>query len=112
MPKDANLDELWDITKPRFSMHPFGIAVKELIGERSLRQFAAKRRENRIEWLANPDGLALDAIDRTQPKLKCRAKNALGLLKQRIEKQLLRRILQAGPTLQATDSRVFGRRWR
>lgn len=42
MPSDANLDELWDITTPRFSMQPFGIAVKELIGERSLRQFAAK----------------------------------------------------------------------
>lgn len=42
MPRDANLDELWDMITPRFSMQPFGIAVKELIGERSLRQFAAK----------------------------------------------------------------------
>lgn len=42
MPRDANLDELWDITTPRYSMQPFGLAVKELIGERSLRQFAAK----------------------------------------------------------------------
>jgi hypothetical protein len=42
MPNDANLDKLWDITTPRYSMHPFPVAVKELIGERSLRQFAAK----------------------------------------------------------------------
>ena len=42
MPFDANLDKLWDITTPRYSMQPFGVAVKELIGERSLRQFAAK----------------------------------------------------------------------
>lgn len=42
MPRDANLDELWEITTPRYSMQPFGLAVKELIGERSLRQFASK----------------------------------------------------------------------
>lgn len=42
MPRDANMDKLWEITTPRFSMQPFGLAVRELIGERSLRQFAAK----------------------------------------------------------------------
>lgn len=42
MPRDANLNELWDMITPRFSMQPFGVAVKELIGERSLRQFARK----------------------------------------------------------------------
>lgn len=39
---DANLDKLWDITTPRYSMQPFEVAVKELIGERSLRAFAAR----------------------------------------------------------------------
>ena len=42
MPDNANLDKLWDITSPRYSTQPFPIAVKELIGERSLRQFAAR----------------------------------------------------------------------
>lgn len=42
MPRDANLDELWDMITPRFSTQPFALSVRELIGERSLRQFAAK----------------------------------------------------------------------
>src|ERR1044072_7852402 len=29
MPFDANLNRLWEITTPRYSMQPFGIAVKE-----------------------------------------------------------------------------------
>lgn len=39
---DGNLDELWSILTPRFSLQPFPQAAKELIGEASLRQFAAK----------------------------------------------------------------------
>lgn len=42
MPRDANLDELWDMITPRYSMESFGVAVKALIGTMSLRQFAAK----------------------------------------------------------------------
>lgn len=42
MPSNANLPDLWDMITPRYSQHPFGLAVKELIGERSLRQFAGK----------------------------------------------------------------------
>lgn len=42
MPRDANLDALWDLITPRYSQQPFGLAVRELMGERSLRQFAGK----------------------------------------------------------------------
>lgn len=41
-PRDANLGKLWDITTPRYSMEPFEVAIRELIGERSLRAFAAR----------------------------------------------------------------------
>jgi hypothetical protein len=39
---NGNLDELWSIITPRFSVEPFHVAFKELRGERSLRQFADK----------------------------------------------------------------------
>lgn len=42
MPKDANLDALNEMITPRYSMDGFGLSVRELIGERSLRQFAGR----------------------------------------------------------------------
>lgn len=39
---NGNLDELWDMVTPRFSTEPFGVSMQELIGDMSLRQFAAK----------------------------------------------------------------------
>ena len=43
-PKHTNgsLDELWNMLTPRYSNEPFGEAVKELIGQQSLRGFAPK----------------------------------------------------------------------
>jgi hypothetical protein len=35
---DGNLDELWRILTPRFSVDPFPVAFAELLGKRSLRQ--------------------------------------------------------------------------
>lgn len=40
--KDGSLDELNAMIAPRYSQEPFPVAVRELIGDRSLRQFAAK----------------------------------------------------------------------
>lgn len=39
---NGNLDELWGMLTPRFAVAPFGQAVQELMGEMSLRQFAAR----------------------------------------------------------------------
>lgn len=39
---NGNLDELYRMITPQYSVEPFGVAVKELIGQRSLRAFAAK----------------------------------------------------------------------
>lgn len=39
---NGNLDELWGMLTPRFALAPFGEAVTELMGEVSLRQFAAR----------------------------------------------------------------------
>lgn len=39
---NGNLDELWAMISPRYSMEPFGEAVRELMGPMSLRAFAAK----------------------------------------------------------------------
>jgi hypothetical protein len=39
---NGNLDELWSILTPRYSMEPFSISCKELMGEQSLRAFAAR----------------------------------------------------------------------
>lgn len=39
---NGNLDELYRMITPQYSVEPFGDAVKELIGARSLRAFAAK----------------------------------------------------------------------
>lgn len=39
---NGNLDELWSIITPRFSVQPFHVAFAELKGRRSLRQFATK----------------------------------------------------------------------
>jgi hypothetical protein len=39
---NGNLDELWDMLTPQYATEPFGPAVRELIGQQSLRQFAAK----------------------------------------------------------------------
>lgn len=39
---NGNLDELHRMITPQYSVEPFGEAVKELIGARSLRAFAAK----------------------------------------------------------------------
>lgn len=38
---DGNLDDLHKMITPQYSMDPFPVAVKELIGARALRQFAA-----------------------------------------------------------------------
>lgn len=40
--RDGSLDELAGMITPRYSQEPFVVAVRELIGDRSLRQFAAK----------------------------------------------------------------------
>lgn len=42
MPKDANLDELWDMITPQVSMEPFPAAFKALQGDRSLRAMAIR----------------------------------------------------------------------
>lgn len=42
MPRDANLAALEEMITPRYSMEAFGTSVRELIGERSLRQFAGR----------------------------------------------------------------------
>jgi len=42
MPRDANLDALDAMITPRYSTDSFELSVRELIGERSLRQFAAR----------------------------------------------------------------------
>lgn len=39
---NGNLDELYRMVTPQYSVEPFAVAVKELIGTRSLRAFAAK----------------------------------------------------------------------
>jgi hypothetical protein len=39
---NGNLDELWSIITPRFSVDPFHLAFAELKGKRSLRAFAMK----------------------------------------------------------------------
>lgn len=39
---NGNLDELWAMITPRYSMDPFGVAVRDLMGPTSLRAFAAK----------------------------------------------------------------------
>ena len=39
---DGNLEDLWGMITPRYSMEPFPEAVKALIGQRSLRAFAAR----------------------------------------------------------------------
>jgi hypothetical protein len=39
---NGNLDDLYKMITPQYSVEPFGDAVKELIGTRSLRAFAAK----------------------------------------------------------------------
>jgi hypothetical protein len=39
---NGNMDELWEIITPRFSMQPFHLAFEELKGKRSLRAFAMK----------------------------------------------------------------------
>ena len=39
---NGNLDDLYKMITPQYSVEPFGEAVKELIGTRSLRAFAAK----------------------------------------------------------------------
>jgi hypothetical protein len=39
---NASLDELSAMITPRYSQEPFAVAIKELIGDRSLRQFAMK----------------------------------------------------------------------
>lgn len=37
----GDLDELWDMLTPQFSLKPFGDALREVMGDSSLRQFAA-----------------------------------------------------------------------
>lgn len=37
----GDLDELWDMLTPQFSTKPFGDALREVMGNTSLRQFAA-----------------------------------------------------------------------
>lgn len=39
---DGNLEELWGMITPRYSMEPFPEAIKDLMGTRSLRAFAAR----------------------------------------------------------------------
>lgn len=39
---NGNLHDLHKMITPQYSVEPFGVAVKELIGQRSLRAFAAK----------------------------------------------------------------------
>lgn len=39
---NGNLDELWGMITPRFSVEPFGAAMAELMGDQSARQFSAK----------------------------------------------------------------------
>ena len=39
---NGNLDELWSIITPKFSVEPFHVAFEELKGKRSLRAFALK----------------------------------------------------------------------
>lgn len=39
---NGNLDELWSIITPRFSIEPFHKSFAELKGDRSMRQFATK----------------------------------------------------------------------
>jgi hypothetical protein len=43
-PKHTNgsMDELWKMVTPRYSTEPFGEAVKDLIGDQSIRGFSAK----------------------------------------------------------------------
>ena len=43
-PKHINgsMDELWDMITPQYSNEPFGVSVKALIGEQSIRAFSAK----------------------------------------------------------------------
>src|SRR6202789_2034980 len=56
--------------------------------------------------------IALDAFNRAEPKLECRAKDAFRLLQQRIEEELLRRILNAKPSLRSIYPRISCRRGR
>jgi hypothetical protein len=42
MPREASLTELWDMITPKYAMDPFAVAIKELIGARSLRAFASR----------------------------------------------------------------------
>lgn len=39
---NGSLDELWSILTPKFSMDPFPVSCRELIGARSLRAFAGQ----------------------------------------------------------------------
>lgn len=39
---NGSLDELWEMITPKYSTDPFGESVKTLIGDQSIRSFAAK----------------------------------------------------------------------
>lgn len=39
---NGNMDELYDMITPKFATEPFGVAIKDLIGDQSIRKFAAK----------------------------------------------------------------------
>src|SRR5580698_8178724 len=75
-----------------------------------LLKFTVKPREIRLERLSDLEGLAFDAVDRTQPKLESRTKHTTGLLVERVEKQFLGRFVQSQPALDAACSGITGRR--
>lgn len=49
--RDRNLDAVWRIIGPRYSMDPFPVAIRDLIGERSLRAFAGRAGFGSVETL-------------------------------------------------------------
>lgn len=49
--RDKNLEAVWRIIGPRYSMDPFPVAIRDLIGERSLRAFAQRSEFGSVETL-------------------------------------------------------------
>jgi len=76
-----------------------------------LSKFAAEAAERGIEGLADFNRLSFHALNLAKPQLKCRAEDSLGLLKERVKKQLLRRFLEAQPPFYAVNSWIAGVWW-
>lgn len=109
---NGNLDELWAILTPRFSMEPFSIAARELIGAESLRAFAMRcgmdhRELSRLlRGVSRPTVFWLECIARAADVhpayfVEWRVATLVGILSEAMAKQ---------PALSITAIKSLGRR--